>query len=156
MTGNEVLLLLPLMILGAGAVVAMLGIAVRRSHAATFVIAFLTVLIALASLRHHVFATGGYATPLIRFDDYAVFFVGLLLFTGLVIVSLFYGYLADRAVVREESYILLLTALLGCVSLVASGHLASFFLGLELLSVSLYALIGYQRSRPFEIEAAFK
>ncbi len=156
MTGAEVLLLLPLMILGAGTVVAMLGIAIHRHHALTFVIALLTVLSALVTLRAQVFATGGYATPLIRFDDYAVFFVGLLLVVGIVIVALLYGYLAGRAVVKEECYVLTLTALLGCVTLVASGHLASFFLGLELLSVSLYSLIGYLRTRPFEIEAAFK
>jgi NADH-quinone oxidoreductase subunit N len=156
MTGTEVLLLLPLMILGAGTIIAMLGIAIRRHHALTFVIALLTVLAALVTLRARVFATGGYATPLIRFDEYAVFFVGLLLVVGTVIVALLYGYLAGRAVVKEECYVLTLTALLGCLALVASGNLASFFLGLELLSVSLYSLIGYLRTRPFEIEAALK
>lgn len=156
MTDKEVLLLLPLMILGAGVIAAMLGIAIRRSHVATFVIALLTVLAALVTLRGQVFAAGGYATPLIRFDDYAVFFAGLLLVVGTVIVALLYGYMANRDVVKEESYILTLTALLGSVALVASGHLASFFLGLELLSVSLYVLVGYLRARPFQIEAAFK
>jgi NADH-quinone oxidoreductase subunit N len=156
MTATEVLLILPLIILSAGVIVAMLGIVIHRSHVATFVIAALTLLAALVALRGRVFTTGGAATPLIRFDDYAVFFVGLLLAVGLVIVALLYGYLGGRAAVKEECYILTLTALLGCVVLVASSHLASFFLGLELLSVSLYVLIGYLRSQPVQIEAALK
>ena len=40
--------------------------------------------------------------------------------------------------------------------LLASVHFASFFLGLEVLSVSLYGLIAYPRRRPQAVEAAFK
>ena len=51
---------------------------------------------------------------------------------------------------------LLLTATLGSAVLVASTHFASFFLGLEILSVSLYALIVYPIHRPDVVEAAVK
>ena len=51
---------------------------------------------------------------------------------------------------REEFYVLLLLATLGSAVLAASTHFASFFLGLEILSVSLYALIAYLRRRPDE------
>ena len=44
---------------------------------------------------------------------------------------------------REEFYILLLVATLGAMVLAASSHFVSFFLGLEILSVALYALIAY-------------
>jgi NADH-quinone oxidoreductase subunit N len=67
-----------------------------------------------------------------------------------------YGYMRGRAVIREELYILLLVAMLGCSVLVSSTHFASFFLGLEVLSVSLYALVAYHRSRPTDIEAGIK
>jgi NADH-quinone oxidoreductase subunit N len=40
--------------------------------------------------------------------------------------------------------------------LVASVHFASFFLGLELIGVSLYTLIGYLRTRRGPLEAALK
>jgi NADH-quinone oxidoreductase subunit N len=67
-----------------------------------------------------------------------------------------YGYLRGRGVVREELYVLLLVAILGCAFLVASTHFASFFLGLEVLSVSLYALVAYHRAHPTDIEAGIK
>ena len=56
----------------------------------------------------------------------------------------------------EEYYVLLLTATLGGAALVASTHFASFFLGLEILSVSLYALIVYPIYRAQFVEAAVK
>ena len=51
---------------------------------------------------------------------------------------------------------LLLLATLGAMILVASSHFAAFFLGLELLSVSLVGLIAYLRARPFTLAAGFK
>ena len=51
---------------------------------------------------------------------------------------------------------LLLLALFGGVTLAASTHFASFFLGLEILSVSLYALIAYPRQRAEFVEAGVK
>ena len=52
------------------------------------------------------------------------------------------------------SYLLLGT--LGSAVIVMSVHFASFFLGLEILSVSLYALIAYNRKGPLGIEAGIK
>jgi NADH-quinone oxidoreductase subunit N len=53
-------------------------------------------------------------------------------------------------------YVLLLFAVLGMMTLASSIHFVSFFLGLEILSVSLYGLIGYTlRSKP-SLEAAIK
>jgi len=50
----------------------------------------------------------------------------------------------------------LILATLGSMTLVISSHFASFFLGLEILSVSLFTLIAYQRKSPLSAEAAIK
>ena len=55
-----------------------------------------------------------------------------------------------------DFYALLTFATLGGVVLLASAHFASFFLGLEVLTVSLYGLIAYPRQRPQAVEAGFK
>jgi NADH-quinone oxidoreductase subunit N len=156
MTGLDVLHILPLIILAAGAVLGMLGVAVRRSHLATFAITLGTLILASAALRLPALGTDRYITPLIRFGGYAIFFTGLLSLTALTVAVMAYGYMRGRAIVREEFYILLLISILGCAFLAASTHLASFFLGLEVLSVSLYALVAYSRSRPADIEAGIK
>ena len=72
------------------------------------------------------------------------------------VAILSWSYLQRRHVHPEEYYMLLLTATLGGAVLVASTHFASFFLGLEILSVSLYALIVYPIYRAQFVEAAVK
>jgi len=156
MTGADVLHLLPLIILAGGTVSAMLGIAVYRSHVLTLVITLSTLIASFVTLWFPALAPDEYITPLIRFDGYAIFFMGLLFLTAIAIAMMSYGYMRGRAVVREELYVLLLIAMLGCSVLVSSTHFASFFLGLEVLSVSLYALTAYLRSRPTDIEAGLK
>ena len=61
-----------------------------------------------------------------------------------------------RAEPPEEFYLLVLLATLGAVALVASDHFASFFLGLETLSISLLGLIAYPRDREKPLEAGIK
>jgi NADH-quinone oxidoreductase subunit N len=75
---------------------------------------------------------------------------------AIVVCVLAYGYMKGRQNIKEEFYILMLMATLGCAVIVASSHFVSFFLGLELLSVSLYVLIAYLRSQPIHIEAGIK
>ncbi len=64
---------------------------------------------------------------------------------------------------QERSYLLysdyfalVLFATLGMYIMAASGDLIMLFLGLEVLSISLYVLAGFRRSNGFAIEAAFK
>jgi NADH-quinone oxidoreductase subunit N len=95
-------------------------------------------------------------TPLIRIDHYSLFFMGLLLGTGLVVVAFSYDYFKERNVVHEELMLLILTALLGGMVLVSSTHFAAFFIGMETLSVSLFILIGYCFDRSTALEAAIK
>jgi NADH-quinone oxidoreductase subunit N len=61
-----------------------------------------------------------------------------------------------RTVISEEFYILLLLAAAGSVTLTMAVHFASFFLGLEILSGSLYAMIAYERDRQAAVEAGIK
>lgn len=56
----------------------------------------------------------------------------------------------------EEYYVLLLLAILGAIVLVSSSHFASFFLGLEVLSIPLLAMIAYAVNNNRSIEAGVK
>ncbi|MGH9416379.1 MAG: NADH-quinone oxidoreductase subunit N [Terriglobales bacterium] len=56
----------------------------------------------------------------------------------------------------EEFYILLLLAALGAAVLAASAHFASFFLSLEILSISLYGLNAYPHRHRLPLEAGIK
>ena len=66
------------------------------------------------------------------------------------------GYLAARGVPRGEFAALAVFAALGICALVSAAHLLSLYLGLELMSLSLYAMIALRRDHPPAIEAALK
>jgi NADH-quinone oxidoreductase subunit N len=95
-------------------------------------------------------------TPLMVIDHYALLYMALILAAGLATAILSFGYMKDLAINREEYYLLLLLAILGAMIIVCSSHLASFFLGLEILSISLYALIAYPKGSLRHVEAGMK
>ena len=89
-------------------------------------------------------------------DRFALFYIGLIIASALAVAALSYDYLKNRDEHREELYVLLLIATAGSAVLAASTHFVSFLLGLEILSVSLYALIAYLKDRNQALEAGIK
>src|ERR1700690_96411 len=153
---TDITALLPLIIIAGSAVVIMLAIALHRNHLFTILLGVAGLLLALASLFAVFFLLPRQVTKLLVLDSYAFFYMGLI-FSATIATAIFsYGYLEKNDVVREEFYLLLLLAAFGSSLLVASSHFVSFFLGVEILSVSLYALIAYRRSDDRGIEAGIK
>jgi len=146
----------PLIILGVAVVAVMMLIALYRHHGATAIMTFAGLAAAFSALPAANAVSPRSITPLLVSDQYGIFFTGLILAVTLVTVLISYAYLERQTGHREEFYLLMLTAVLGSVVLVLSSHFASFFLGLEILSVSLYTLIAYTRSRTQSIEAGIK
>jgi NADH-quinone oxidoreductase subunit N len=81
----------------------------------------------------------------------------LLSFVALSLV-LFYSrtYLTARGLFRGETFVLMLFALLGMQVLITANHFLTLYLGLELMSLSLYALVALQRDESAPAEAAMK
>lgn len=152
----ELIALLPIMTLAAAAVVLLLWIAFRRNHAESVWLALGGLFATLLALVPAAGTGPRAVTGMLRIDGYALFFIGLFCVAGIVVVLLARDYLRARAEQPEEFYLLLLTALLGASVLAASAHFASFFLGLETLSISLFPLIAYAKRDVRALEAATK
>ena len=148
--------LMPLIILAATPIAVMLVVAVYRSHSVTAVLTGFGLAAAFISLPMTSSPETGQVTMLLIVDGFARFYIGLLVAAGFAAVLLSYGYLQTYEGLREEYYILMLLAILGSAVIVTSSHFASFFLGLEILSISLYALIAYPRLKAIGIEAGLK
>lgn len=146
----------PLIILAATAIVVMLVIAFYRNHALTAVLTIAGFALATVRLPGIWCMLPQQATPLLMIDRYALYYIGLILAAGLVVAVLSYSYLEMHQGHKEEFYLLLITAALGCSVLASADHFASFFLGIELLSVSLYALAAYLRHSDRSVEAGIK
>jgi NADH-quinone oxidoreductase subunit N len=65
-------------------------------------------------------------------------------------------YMADRALLSGEFYHLSLFALLGGMIMISANHFLTLYLGLELLSLSLYAMVALNRDSVISTEAAIK
>ncbi|MCW9015101.1 MAG: NADH-quinone oxidoreductase subunit NuoN [Gammaproteobacteria bacterium] len=65
-------------------------------------------------------------------------------------------YLKDRNIFKGEFYVLGLFGVLGMMVMVSANHFLSLYLGLELLSLSLYAMVAFDRDNPNASEAAMK
>ena len=65
-------------------------------------------------------------------------------------------YLRDRGIFKGEFYLLGLFGALGMMILVSAHNLLTLYLGLELLSLSLYAMVALQRDSILASEAAMK
>lgn len=151
MTRSDAIALLPLIVVAGTSMLLMLATAVRRSHGFTIALTLVGLAAAFGSIWIAAPITPCQVTTLLVIDNYSLFYFGLLIAGDIGIALLVYDYLGKRDVHREELYILLLLATVGTMVLVASSHFASFFLGLETLSISLYAMIAYlQLPRPLE------
>jgi NADH-quinone oxidoreductase subunit N len=156
MTPDDFIALLPLIVIASASVVVMLGIAVSRSHGVTASLTLYSIYLAILSLAVAYSEAPRQVTPLIIVDKFAILYMALILLSGAAVVILSFGYLKKHDIACEEFYLLLLLALLGSMVLVCSSHFASFFLGLEVLSISLYALIAYPKSGIKHVEAGMK
>ena len=80
-------------------------------------------------------------------------FVYLSVATGMVYSR---TYLADRGLLRGEFFSLALFATLGMMVMISANHFLSLYIGLELLSLCLYALVALNRDSAASTEAAMK
>jgi NADH-quinone oxidoreductase subunit N len=65
-------------------------------------------------------------------------------------------YLQVRGLEKGEFYLLSLFATLGILVLISAWNMLTLYLGLELLSLSLYALVAFNRDNPVAAESAMK
>src|SRR5260221_12551398 len=65
-------------------------------------------------------------------------------------------YLQRRAILKGEYYVLGLFATLGAMVLISAGSLITLYLGLELMSLCLYAMVAFDRESGICAESAIK
>ena len=178
--------LLPLLVLAGGIVVLLVVVAWLRSDVVAFVGALVVLGAAIAAMPLALAAGVQDVDGLLDIDGYALFFQGLFAVAAVATAVLSYRYLKPSAGEREglaprkkepsagereglaprkkdpraahaqEFYILLLVATLGAAVTAATDHFAGFLLGIEVLSISLYAMIAYPQEGRGPLEAAAK
>jgi len=114
------------------------------------------VVTALLTLAHPVSVPALLMNNMFILDSMAVVlksFVYLLTFMAFLYSR---AYLRARDMFKGEYFVLSLNAMLGMMIMISAHHLLVLYLGLELLSLSLYAMIAMQRDSQQATEAAMK
>ena len=119
--------------------------------AASLVLALLLlVAMAVGGLR----ATG--LPMMIALDEYRWAGSVLVVVAALATTLLSIGYLEREGIVAPEYHVLVLLAVIGMLCMTGAADFIVLFLGLEIMSVAVYVLAGYDRQSAFSAEAALK
>ena len=157
MTSLDLLALMPIIILTSVILILMMVIAFARNLALTCLTSCLGLALTLASILWVASNMEPRSvTPLITVDAYALLFSALIVAGSFFIILISYSYHATRGDKQDEFMLLLLLSALGGMVLAHAVHFASFILGLELVGISLYAMISYPGRGLLPLEAALK
>jgi NADH-quinone oxidoreductase subunit N len=150
--------LFPLLAVVAGAlVVLLLDVFLkreRREYLGYFALAFLA---AAAALAVPAWDRGlAYFRGALALDNLAVLLTVFFCLAGAFVILLTLKYIGQQEANHGEIFALLLLALSGLIIMTSSSDLLVIFLGLEVFSVSSYALAGLRRRDPKSGESALK
>ena len=154
--------LAPELFLTGAALVVLLFVAWRHKTAADArltgwlaVVSLVFTLAVMVGMAVKQVSTGGFPM-MISLDGYRWAGGGLVLLAALATVLLSLGYLEREGLFAPEYYVLVLLAVIGMLCMTGAADLIVLFLGLEIMSVAVYVLAGYDRQSAFSAEAALK
>jgi NADH-quinone oxidoreductase subunit N len=101
-------------------------------------------------------ASGSYFSGMVVLDGFGVFLSGVVLAGTFLTLLLTIGYCRRHDIHLAEYYHLILMAAAGMLIMVLAGNLITIFVGLELMSVGVYVLTGFRRTRLRSVEGALK
>ena len=157
--------IMPLLLLFGGALVVLVVTAVLPKRRYPGLWAGLTVLAGVATIVdglvqwENLNKTSNVAVTLanqIIYDKFSAFFAILFGSTTVLGAMISDSYLTRENLDGPEPYVLMMTCSAGAVLMAQAAGLISLFLGLEILSISLYTLTGYHHRRSASGEAALK
>jgi NADH-quinone oxidoreductase subunit N len=155
-TQADLFLLSPLIVLAIGSLIVMVSIAIKRNYLLVNILTLLSFVLAFLAVIYIKSPVVVNVGVLFIIDGLGRLFMALIILGSLIITLISYSYLRYRPIIKEEYFILLILSTLGAVSIVISNHFISFFISLELLSVTLYVLIAYLKEKEIAIEAGIK
>lgn len=139
----------------------MVGVFAQKYRQLPYYMAQLTLIIA-AWLTWHTFTFFDAGNTVLTFENGFIFDRFAMIIKLFIFVIVFFTFIysrqynQDRKIQALEFYVLGLLSTLGMMILVSSYNLLTLFLGLELLSLPIYAMVAMQRRKVRGIEAAMK
>ncbi len=124
----------------------------RKSSSMTCVISILTLAAAMAACVFHWNLQGTAFAGMIVFDSFSLTASFIFCLAALITVFLVDG----TSYATAQFHSLLLLTLIGMILLVAGSHFVVIFIGLEMLSLSIYVLAAFAKKDPLSAESGMK
>ncbi|HEY8394880.1 MAG TPA: NADH-quinone oxidoreductase subunit N, partial [Thermaerobacter sp.] len=160
---DELVFILPEIILAATALLVLLADAFageeRGAGARRDWIGYLAaagVVAAMVAVRRDAGDPGAILGGMVARDGFTAFFKAVFLIATALVALISIDYVARRGIAAGEYFSLLLLATTGALFMAGAANLLTFYVGLELLSLSSYALAGLMREDPRSQEASLK
>ncbi|MBZ0264470.1 NADH-quinone oxidoreductase subunit N [bacterium] len=118
----------------------------------TSIVGLLVVIASTLFVHNNGPAFGG----MVEIDSFTIFFRVVLTMLTIIIMAVSENYIQLVKIRIAEYYLMLLFALFGMMLMTMANDLLIVFLGIETMSVSLYALVGMSRHRESSNEGALK
>ena len=158
---HDLIGLLPELVMSGGFIIVLLLDLVVPASRRTL-LAWATILVLGGAMGVTVWGWFDAATPrgvyfdALSYDRFSMFANGIIIMVAVLVVMISPGYLNRRGLHHGEYYALILGASVGMMFLAGANSLMVIFLGIELLSISLYILSGFARTEERSLEAAMK
>jgi NADH-quinone oxidoreductase subunit N len=94
--------------------------------------------------------------PMIRLDRFANFAIGVIGVAAILVCAVSSDYLNGLRIHHGEYYALMLIAVAGMILMVSAVDMMMVFLGLEMMSIPIYVLAGFDRRKLRSNESALK
>lgn len=153
--------LMPFLIMSIGALASMLLGTVKFGGKEPRIVLMLFSVMVLAAVLlwngiHWVKEPTSLFGGMMMLDYFSSFFSVLLCASAILVIFASYQYLEDNHIHFAEFYPLILVSTLGMMLLASSGELLTLFISLELMSLTVYVLVGMRRMNALSNEASIK
>jgi NADH-quinone oxidoreductase subunit N len=129
---------------------------VKKSESVSFWVSVFGLLICAFISLSMIGVTGTAFNKMVSVGGYGSFFASLFICAAFLTIVLSRDYVRNEHVSFGEFYLLILLSTLGMMLMAAANDLIIIFLGLELMSICLYVLAGFIRTRSISNEASLK
>jgi len=157
-TLSDLLVIAPELVLTGFALVILLMSVFVRSEKRGFLgyTAVAGVVVAMVSLYWGIGKEVSAFSNMVRIDSLSFFFKVVIAIIALLTILASLGYAKQEGIGFGEYYVLVLFAAVGMMLMASGVNLLIIFLGLEVMSISIYVLAGIMRDDTRSVEAAFK
>ncbi|WP_024955265.1 NADH-quinone oxidoreductase subunit N [Sulfurospirillum arcachonense] len=162
----DITYLLPLFFVGVGAILLMIlstfkNINIKKGAIASLVFLTLAIVSNIYNLNtlgdiYSVYPFSDVFNNMIVVDTYASYFSTILILGGILTILIGLHYFQRRKEFTVEFFSLLLFSVFGMMLLVHANELITAFIALEIASISLYIMIGFEKVIDKRIEASYK